>query len=410
MEARNQYLRQVQKQYLGASKKHKQQLLDEACERTRLDRKYLIRKLSAKTSWQRKERHPKTPTYNGLVKAALVELWDIFDRPCGQRLAPLLPEHVPRLRTLGELVVDDRTAGLLIQVGPATIDRLLRHEKEARLLDRHSQAKKHPLLYQQIPTKMSGEWDRDKPGQIQIDGVEHCGQTAAGEFLSTISHTDIAFGWWEGEAVMGLGQGRTLTGIKEARSRFPAAWVEIHPDNGASFVNHHLYGYARAEGLEFTRSRPYKKNDNCWVEQKNSTHVRQVVGYLRFDTPTEQVILQDLYRNELRLYKNFCQPVMKLVSKEREKGHIRRKYDTPQTPYQRIVASDQVPKEVKTALTETYKQLNPAELKRRIDAKLELLHRTYRAKHQAQAPAAGKKLKPRLGDILNDLTTPASVT
>jgi hypothetical protein len=307
-------------------------------------------------------------------------------------------------------VVDNQTARLLTEIGPATIDRMLGHEKQARMLNRRSQAKKHPLLYQKIPTKMSSEWDREKPGQIQIDGVEHCGQSAVGEFLSTISHTDIAFGWWEGEAVMGLGQYRTLTGIKTAQARFPVAWVEIHPDNGTSFINHHLDAYAEAENLEFSRSRPYKKNDNCWVEQKNSTHVRQVVGYLRFDTPTEQAILNDLYRNELHLYKNFFQPVMKLLVKEREKGHIRRKYDKPQTPYQRILASGQVPDEAKKALTKTYNQLNPAELKRRIDAKLKLLHKTYEAKQNSLNTATTKKLTPRLGDKLNDVKTPAPVS
>jgi hypothetical protein len=410
MQSRNQYLRVLQRDYLEASHKQKQQLLDEAVARTGLDRKYLIRRLSAKTSWQPKQRKARIPTYDGQVKAALVQLWDIFDQPCGQRLAPLLPEQVPHLRLLGELVVDDDTAARLGQIGSATIDRLLKREKEARLLNRHTQVKKHPLLYQKIPTKMSSEWDREKPGQIQIDGVEHCGQSAVGEFLSTISHTDIASGWWEGEAVMGLGQGRTLTGIKTAQARFPVAWAEIHPDNGTSFINHHLDAYAEAEHLEFSRSRPYKKNDNCWVEQKNSTHVRQVVGYLRFDTPTEQAILNDLYRNELHLYKNFFQPVMKLVSKERDKGHVRRKYDKPQSPYQRILASDQVPKEAKEALTNTYKELNPAELKRRIDAKLKLLHATYEAKQNSLNPATTKKLTPRLGDKLNDVKTPASVS
>ena len=411
MKARNQYLQVLQQQYLGASRGLKKQLLDEAQARTNLARKSLVRKLSARTSWQPKPRKARVPTYDGRVRAALALLWDIFDQPCGQRLAPLLAEQVPRLRALGELVLDDQTARLLQIVKPATIDRLLKHEKQTRVLDRRTQAEQHPLLYQQIPTKMSGEWDRDKPGQIQVDGVEHCGQSAAGEFLSTISHTDIATGWWEGEAVMGLGQRRTLDGIKAARSRFPMAWAEIHPDNGTPFINYHVYAYAEAQKLAFTRSRPYKKNDNCWVEQKNSTHVRQVVGHLRFDTPTEQAILTDLYRGELRLYKNFFQPVMKLESKERDKGHIRRKYDRAQTPYQRTLASNQVPDTVKQQLTVMYEGLNPAELKRRIDAKLKLLHQTYESKqHRPATPALGKKLIPHLGNKINDSITPVTVT
>ena len=151
MQSRNQYLQQVRKEYLGAGKKHKQALLDEAEQRTGLERKYLIRKLAAAKSLAPKSRRARVPTYNGQVAAALVEVWDIFDQPCGQRLAPLLPEHVPRLRQFGELVVDNQTARLLQQIAPATIDRLLAREKEVRLLNRHTQAKKHPLLYQQIP-------------------------------------------------------------------------------------------------------------------------------------------------------------------------------------------------------------------------------------------------------------------
>ena len=409
MKARNQYLNKLREEYLGASKKRKSALLDEAEQRTGLERKHLTHKLAPASQLTPKTRKTRAPAYDGRVTAALAQLWNIFDQPCGQRLAPMLPEQVPRLRAFGELVIDDDTASLVQRVAPATIDRLLAREKEALLVNRKAQAKKHPLLYQQIPTKMSWEWDRDKPGQIQIDGVEHCGQSAAGEFLSTISHTDIAFGWWEGEAVMGLGQRRTLAGIQAARSRFPVEWVEMHPDNGSPFINYHVNAYAKAEKIAFSRSRPYKKNDNCWVEQKNSTHVRQVVGYLRFDTVTEQTVINSLYREELRLYKNFFQPGMKLESKERDKGHVRRRYDQPQTPYQRILASDRVPDAVKQSLAETYEQLNPAELKRRIDAKLKLLHQAYEAKHKGQTPAVNKKLTPRLGAILNDSTRPVSV-
>jgi hypothetical protein len=410
MKARNQYLQVLRQQYLKASKKERSQLLDEAQLRTSLNRKYLVGKLALTTKLEPRQRKPKRRVYGPETRAPLVLLWDIFDQPCGQRLAPLLPEQVPKLRALGELVVTDETARLLTQVKPATIDRLLKREKAVRLLDRKTQVKKHPLLYQQIPTKMSSEWDRDKLGQIQIDGVEHCGQTAAGEFLSTVSHTDIATGWWEGETTMGMGQSRTLEAIKTARERFPMAWVEVHPDNGTPFINNHVHVYIKSEQIKFSRSRPYKKNDNCWAEQKNSTHVRQVVGHLRFDTSEEQAILTSLYREELHFYKNYCQPVMKLESKERDKGHIRRKYDKPQTPYQRVLASDQVSDEVKRQLTVVYEQLNPAELKRRIDAKLKLLHKAYESKQQRPAaPATTKKLTPRLGQKIYDSTQSVSV-
>lgn len=399
MKSRKQYLKTLQKEYLGASRGQKGSLLDEAEKRTGLERKYIIARLSPKTHCQPKPKAPRSVQYGANLLVPLVAVWEIFDQPCGQRLVPLMVSEVERLRRFGELVVTDAQAGQLRRISARTVDRLLRHEKQVRLLNHKAAAKKHPLLYQQIPTKMSHEWDRDKPGQIQIDGVEHCGQSTSGQYLSTISHTDIGFGWWEGEAVMGTGQRFSLVGIKAARQRFPVPWIEIHPDNGVSFINRFLYDYALATQLTFSRSRPYQKNDNCWVEQKNSTHVRQVVGHLRYDTEAEQTILNDLYRGDFRLYKNFFQPVMKLASKEREKGHVRRRYDKPQTPYHRLLASDQVTEATKIALTEVYDSLNPAELKRRIDAKLKLLYQVYAAKHPTAEPAKDKRQTPRSGKV-----------
>ena len=180
---------------------------------------------------------------------------------------------------------------------------------------------------------------------------------------------------------MGKGQHRALTALDEARHRAPFSWNEIHPDNGGNIMNYHVYAYAVKEKLTFSRSRPYQKNDNCFVEQKNSTHVRQIVGYLRYDTEEERDLIANLYRNELRLYKNFFQPVMKLVSKTRVNGKIKKKYDTPRTPYQRLMTSKNVPKQKKNKLQKMYQTLNPAELKRTIDAILQTLYRTYQKKN-----------------------------
>jgi hypothetical protein len=312
----------------------------------------------------------------------LVKVWDIFDKPCGQRLAPLIKEELERLRQFGEIKVSNDQAEKLLKMSARSIDLLLAHEKEVRRLNEKYQKKKNPLLYQQIPTKMSDEWDRSILGQIQIDGVEHCGQTACGQYANTISHTDISAHWWEAEAVSGKGQTRTLEAIKLARGRFPFNWNEIHPDNGTSFINYFVYDYAKMEKLEFSRSRPYQKNDNCFVEQKNSQNVRKVVGHVRYDTDAEINILNDLYRNELRLYKNFFQPVMRLESKERDKGHIRRKYQEAKTPYRWLMDNPKTPIGIKERLEAKYNSLNPAEIKRGIDAKLKQLAKIYQAKHQ----------------------------
>jgi len=384
MNSKKQYLKELQKEYLGASKSRKASLLDEAEKRTGQNRKYLIRRLSAKTRWEKlpRAKTSRKKEYGSDLVIHLVKLWDIFDNPCGQRLVTSIKSELQRLRQFKEIVIDDGQAKKLLKMSAKTIDLLLSHEKEVRLLKAKYQKKKHPLLYQQIPTKMSNEWDRTVLGQIQIDGVEHCGQTTLGQYANTISHTDIAGHWWEGEAISGKGQARTLEAIKLARSRFPYEWREIHPDNGTSFINYFVYDYAKTEMLEFSRSRPYQKNDNCFVEQKNSQNVRKVVGHVRYDTDAEIAILNDLYRNELRLYKNFFQPVMRLESKERSKGHISRKYQEAKTPYQWLIDSDQTPEETKLKLRAIYAELNPAEIKRTIDFKLKKLAKIYQGKQR----------------------------
>lgn len=228
-------------------------------------------------------------------------------------------------------------------------------------------------------------------GNIQIDLVEHCGSSQKGEYINTLSTIDINTGWWEGVAFMGKSQSNTGLGLKQARSQYPFKWLEIHSDNGSEFINAHLYGYTQKEKLGFSRSRPYKKNDNCFIEQKNWTHVKRQVGYLRYDTKKELKLLDDLYKNELRLYKNFFQPVMKLISKERVGAKIRRKYDKARTPYKRIMESKEVSLKKKQELTKIYESLNPAELKRAIDKKLALLYQAYQEKSKSRQKVQTKE-------------------
>lgn len=392
MYSRNQYLQKLQEEYLKMSKKEKGLLLDEAEKRTDLARKYLVRKLSVKNRWQKRERKKRRVTYDGQVIAALAKLWHIFDHPCGQRLKSLLKTEVERLRKQGELSCSQGVAEKLKKISFRTIDEKLKHEKEVELLRRKYHHKIHPLLYQKIPVKLSDEQDRTTLGNVQIDLVEHCGQSNRGEYLCTLSNTDIATGWWEGEAIMGRGQERTCRGLDQARKRYPFPWKEIHSDNDTPFINWHLFRYTKKEKLVFSRSRPNKKNDNCFVEQKNWTHIKKFVGYLRYDTTQEQAVLNDFYGHELRLYKNFFQPVMKLVSKERVAAKIHRKYDQPKTPYQRLMESREIPQETKQQLQEIYDSLNPAQVKRMIDAKLDQLYRIHQSKNRTLRVNPHKKL------------------
>jgi hypothetical protein len=396
MRSRNQYLKLLQRRYIGASKEEKGRILDEYCENTGQHRKYVIRKIRAPIMIDGRPRRQRSRVYDGDVVVALATLWKIFDHPCGQRLAPLLTqEMLDRLQDLGELRITNEVAQKLIGISPATIDRRLKREKEVvGQLRRKGITKPGSLLYQKIPVRLN-DWDTSVIGNLGIDFVEHCGTSKGGHYACSLCVTDISSGWWEAEAVMGRGQARTLDALEMIRERTPFRWLEIHPDNDTVFINDHLLRYCQAEKIRFSRSRPYRKNDNCYVEQKNWTHIKKVFGYLRYDTTKELNIINDLYNNELRLFKNFFQPVMKLKQKSRVGGKVHRKYDVAKTPYQRLIESEQINRKTKKELKATYRSLNPAELNRNIKEKLDQLYKLYHSKKRSQNAKPFKKQTAR---------------
>lgn len=396
MRSRNEYLRVLRDKYLKSkTRKEKTRILDEYCNNTGQARKYVIRKIQPGVELNPKQRKKRGEVYDGQVKAALGRIWEIFDYPCGQRLKPILETEVDRLRRLGELKISDEVALKVNKMSSATIDRKLKHQREVlHLLRSKGGPKPGSLLKQKIPIRLT-DWDTSQAGYMEIDLVVHCGSSAFGEYINTLSTTEISSGWWEGEAIMGKSQESTFQALKKIKERTLFDWKGLDSDNGPEFINDVLYKYCHREGLEFTRSRPYKKNDNAYIEQKNWTHVRKVLGYLRYDTIGELMVINDLYRNELRLYKNFFQPVLKLVSKERIGGRVKRKYDIPKTPYQRLLESTQVSDETGEELKGIYLSLNPAELKRNIDAKLDKLYQTYEQKNGTQQACPHKKSTPR---------------
>jgi len=395
MHSRSEYLKVARERYFRArTKKEKSQILDEYCSNTEQSRKYVIRKIN-RADFRPKQRKRRKERYDGYVRAALAKIWEIFDCPCGQRLKPLLEMELDKLRQLGEIEIADDIALKLKMISPATIDRKLKHQREFLHLSRSKGGSKPGyILKQKIPIKLT-EWDTSIVGYLEIDMVVHCGSSTLGEYINTLSTTEISSGWWEGEAIMSKSQEHSFWALKEIRERTPFDWKGIDSDNGSEFINQILYKYCQREKLEFTRSRPYRKNDNAHTEQKNWTHVRKIFGYLRYDTYEELAIMNDLYHNELRLYKNFFQPVMKLASKERIGGKVKRKYDVPETPYQRLMESGQIPEETKEELKGIYLSLNPAQLKRNIDAKLAKLCKAYEEKRGTQQVNPYKKLVPR---------------
>lgn len=366
MHSREQYLETLREEYRRASKKQKTRLLNEARRRTRLNRKVLIRKLAHPRPMVEGRRVRRGASYGSEVVTALVAVWELFDYPCGQRLVAALREHTERLRAGRELRCSDEVAGKLQRISSATIDRLLKREKQVRQLRRNRNPGVHPLLYQKVPVKVAAEWDTREVGNLQVDFVEHCGRSTAGEYVHTLSVVDIASSWWEAEAITSRSQQATQEGLDRIRRRAPFRIKEIHPDNDSRLVNDLLWRYCRKRKIRMSRSRPYKKNDNAWVEQRNWTHVRKVVGYRRLDTTAEWQLLRQLYE-QLRFYKNFFQPAMKLKEKVREGGKIHRRYDTPQTPYQRLLESGQVSAAARAKLKRQYEALRVGKLRRRIE-------------------------------------------
>lgn len=391
--SKQQYMQTLREKYFKATKKEKGAILDEYCKNTGEDRKHAIKKFNYKVKIKKPhERKRRKEVYGGAVRAVLVELWEIFDKPCGQRLKPLIETEAEKLRELKEIKCSNEIIQKLKNISISTIDRKLQHAKSEAFIKLKYKKKNDTTLLNSVPIKTSADLDRTKPGNVQIDCVEHCGASASGEYVNTLTTVDIYLGWWEGDAFMGKGQERTLESIDSVRKRSPLLWKEMHPDNGSNLLNWHAVTYAEKTGISLSRSRPYKKNDNCFVEQKNSTHVRKPFGYLRYDTEKELTIICDLYRNELRLYKNFFQPVMKLKEKVRIKGKVHRKYDEAKTPYHRIIESDEINENVKKELTAIYDNLNPAELKRRINEKIKKLYKVYMEKNGSQEVIADKKL------------------
>jgi len=301
-----------------------------------------------------------------------------MDYSCGQRMAPMMPEMISKLVQFKELSIPESIQEKLMYIGSSTIDARLKPFKAEARRKINSTTKPGSLLKKQIPIRTIS-WNEQRIGCFELDTVAHCGDNAGGDFISSLDMADMLTGWTETEAVMGKAQSRIVAGLNNIKERLPFDIAAIDPDNGSEFINWQLFRYCQEREIEFTHGRPYAKNDNAHIEQKNWTHVRKVFGYKRRETEKEMEIMNDLYRNELRLYKNFFMPNMKLISKKRVGKHqekISKKYDKAKTPYQRVLECKDVSKEIKTRLKEQYNKLNPAELKRNIDLKFKKLNQT----------------------------------
>lgn len=379
LKSKRELLESIRPRYLKSSKVEKQKVLDEFTAATGYHRKHAIRVLKNKVQVQ--DRHkgkPKTykTIYRGEVVQALEQIWEIYGQICSKRLQPFLPEAIKVLERCQEIDLSKNTKDLLLKISSASIDRCLR---PVRTQSRHglSTTKPGSLLKNLIPVRTFTAWDEERPGFMEIDLVAHCGNTTEGQFLNTLTCTDLATGWTDVTALPHRSQEAVSEAIHQMRQRLPFPLLGIDSDNGSEFINDLLYRYCLEQKITFTRSRPYKKNDQAHVEQKNWSVVRHIVGYDRWETQQELAILERIY-DDLRLYINVFQPSFKLIARERIGNRTIKRYDTARTPYQRVLERKDISLQAKAHLMNLYLQLNPAALRRSIDQKTATLWKISR--------------------------------
>lgn len=372
MHTRHQLTVQVLQRYLKANKEGKGRILDEYCANTEYDRKYAIEKLRKyQLVHGIQEKRPgvhmrqRQKIYDMAVESALHTIGDAYDNICAERLHPNLGLKIDKLAACKELIIDSATDRKLRAISLGTLKILLRRIRTRETNRVCGTTKPGTLLKHEIPLRV-GYWDEAKAGFLEIDTVAQCGDSMAGIFANTLNSTDIATGWFEAEAVLGKSQERVFDGLLRMKKRLPFSLLGIDSDNGYEFINWELYRWCEKEQIVFTRSRPYKKNDNAHIEQKNWTCVRRVLGYTRIETQEQVDYMNELYREPLRHYINFFLPSMKCVERKRVGSRIVKKYDEAKTPFERVLLSNNVSDVVKNELRKRYQELNPVVLKKQI--------------------------------------------
>jgi hypothetical protein len=384
--SKSELLAELRPRYQKAGRAEKRQILDELVATTGYHRKYAIQVLRHPPRREGpRRRRPRPRKYDGRVVAALEQVWQTANGICAKRLVPALKPFVEALERHGELKLEDETRTLLLGISPATADRLLAKARQRSRPHGLSTTKPGTLLKQSIPIRTFSQWDDAQPGFFEVDLVAHCGTSTGGEYLNSLDMVDVKTRWVELAVLNNRSQATVRAAITQCRKRLPYPLRGLDSDNGAEFINGDLKAYCENEHITFTRCRPYKKNDQAYVEQKNWTAVCQTVGYDRFEGSAACQALEALYV-PLRLYLNFFQPVMVLIEKKRDGAKLIKRFDEAKTPYQRVLDAPEVPEEVKTRLRALYLKLNPADLLRQIRSAQQALWKlAYRAGPEPEA-------------------------
>jgi len=385
---RSEYLHAIHPRYRQARRAEKQRILDEFCRVAGYHRKYAIRLLNQPAAPGPRARRRRSVTYGPAVIRALQTIWQAAGYPWSVRLKALLPLWLPWARR--HLQLARGVERQLLAISPRQIDRRLAGCKRQLRKRLYGRTKPGTLLKHHIPIK-TDSWAVTTPGFAEVDLVSHSGNAADGEFIHSLNLTDVHTTWVETGAVLGKGAAGIERMLDALRAALPFTLRGLDSDNGSEFINGNLYDYCLAHEIQFTRGRPYKKDDNAHVEQKNWTHVRKMLGYLRYDSPAALAALNDLYRHELRLFQNLFLPSVKLQRKDRVGARVRRRYDAPRTPLERVQQSPGHDRAKVAALLTLRDRLDPFALAAAVDHKIEAI---FALANHRQSPTASAQCRP----------------
>ena len=415
LELRMKYCETVYRRYRNASKESKARILDELCQVCGYNRKYAIWKLNR----LRDKEKAKAPSprrrsrkYGHEVFSIVEGVWKRAGYPWSVRLKEILRLWLPWIKKRYQVTAEVEEK--LLEISASTMDRHLKPLKNKLKRRIYGRTKPGTLLKHKIPVK-TVHWDVERPGYLEADLVSHSGESGYGEFMHSLNLTDIFSQWVGTQAVMGKGKEGIVEAIDEISRRLPFKILGIDSDNGSEFINHHLWNYCEEREIQFTRSRPYKKDDNAHIEQKNWTHVRKLMGWDRYDSPQALAAMNDLYKKELPLYMNLFQPSVKLLKTQRKGSRKKRLYSRPLTPLDRLLACEHIGQSQKEELIALREQLDPFELAERVDQKLQKIwdkahYRYTPPKMKIEEGKEQKELSSEEKDILEDIARVYGIT
>jgi len=363
--ARAELANAIRRRYRSASAKEKRRILDEFVATTGYHQKSAIRVLNGQPATKQRQTRNRRSLYDEATRAALIVLWEASDRVCGKRLRALLPILLPALERNGHLKLDEAIRPKILTMSAATIDRLLRIPRNATRPQRPRRVVPEPR--RRVPLRTFADWNEPLPGSMEMDLVAHCGDVNRGSYIHSLVLTDIASGWTESAPLVVRESGLVVETLERIRVGLPFALRALDVDNGSEFVNEKLIQYCLSRGIELTRSRPYRKNDQAWIEQKNGAVVRKLLGYRRFEGIAAAKAIARLY-GASRLFVNFFQPSFKLAEKHRQGAQVSKRYHPPQTPCERLLQAGSIPEAAKTKLREVAGALDPLKLLEEIRA------------------------------------------